>query len=364
MSYHLCRDVWAVQLSTMAWKCLCFMGDVRPIRIQLDRGINFGFRSSKAVEAWAWEYGWAWNTLQASLAQPAWDVLLELACPCRQLEYQKIALCFTKACSHHVPSHFCRSTWAQVMHPFSRPNVTQEGRFVDELRVVLGPSDIWSCLLPSISSATSRLCTYPRSFKPSKSSQRLWLQHMTENQSIIYELLCRSLKFFPLFCSVVRTVLCTRGTLFTFVLLPPPFLPIDVITAAMVSHYSGPSGTIAAPLNYLADLPLWKKEKPWEMWTEQLPRGLTERTNVQFQAMDNVVIHDVRDLPEEAWPRLDREGYQYLSHPFPNIKLPSIENIEEDQEKKDAMQQYVSIMTAFLRDRFHGTKAVCYDWRV
>lgn len=131
-----------------------------------------------------------------------------------------------------------------------------------------------------------------------------------------------------------------------------------------MSRGPGPSGSITSPLNYLADIPLWKTEKPWEMWTETLPQGLTDRTNVQFQAVEDVMIDDVRDLPHESWPKLDREGFQYLSHDFPDIKLSSIEDIQDDQDKKIAMQQYISTMTALLRDRFQGSKAVCYDWRV
>ena len=124
------------------------------------------------------------------------------------------------------------------------------------------------------------------------------------------------------------------------------------------------SGPIHASLNHLANIPLWKQEKPFELWTEAIPHGLNRRTNVQFESIGGVLIKDVRDLPEHAKPKLDREGFEYLHHPFPVLKLRDVENINEDENKRAAMTEYISAMATLLRDHFKGRKAICYDWRV
>ena len=121
-----------------------------------------------------------------------------------------------------------------------------------------------------------------------------------------------------------------------------------------------PSGTILASLNHLAKIPLWKEKKPWELWTEYIPEGLGKTTNVCFETFDNIPMKDVRELPKESWPTLEREGFQYLNHPFPNIELSDIENIDQDETKREAMAKYLATMITVLRDTFKGTKAICY----
>ncbi|RWA07922.1 hypothetical protein EKO27_g7189 [Xylaria grammica] len=123
------------------------------------------------------------------------------------------------------------------------------------------------------------------------------------------------------------------------------------------------SGSLEVSLNYLARIPLWEDEKPWEMWTKTVPDGLGKRTNVQFETVKGIVMQDVRDIPEGEKPTIEREGFEYLYHPFPVSNLPDVE-IDEDATKRAAMTEYLSSMTALLRDHFHGTKAICYDWRV
>ena len=62
------------------------------------------------------------------------------------------------------------------------------------------------------------------------------------------------------------------------------------------------SGTIHASLNHLAKIPLWREEKPWELWTETVPEGLGKTTNVQFETIDDIPMVDVRDLQRNLGP--------------------------------------------------------------
>lgn len=132
----------------------------------------------------------------------------------------------------------------------------------------------------------------------------------------------------------------------------------------MVPEDPNVSGTLHASLNYLANIPLWAEEKPWETFMDPLAEGLESRTNVQFKTVDNIPMYDVRDLPNEAKPKLGREGFEHIEHPFPDLTLPDIENIDNDANKREVMKQYLAIMTAAFRNHFKGAKAICYDWRV
>lgn len=131
-----------------------------------------------------------------------------------------------------------------------------------------------------------------------------------------------------------------------------------------MARFLEPEPPMHVSFNYLARVPKWEKEKPYEMWTEALPPGLS-RSNVEFSQVENCELTDVRSLPADAQPTLDREGFEFWRHSFSDFpELSSIEGLSEDKAKRESMQRYLSTMTGALCAQFNGIKAVCFDWRV
>ncbi|KAL8647403.1 MAG: hypothetical protein Q9210_005581 [Variospora velana] len=119
---------------------------------------------------------------------------------------------------------------------------------------------------------------------------------------------------------------------------------------------------IHAPLNHLSRSALWQEEKPYEIWMDKLPPG-ADRSNVTFEIIDNVPITDTRSLGGNC-PSLDREGFEIFRHPFPTqCNIDNVDDVDRP-EKRQAVMEYLNIMTKELVDRFQGDRAICYDWRV
>ncbi|KAM3547704.1 hypothetical protein MY1884_009469 [Beauveria asiatica] len=52
-------------------------------------------------------------------------------------------------------------------------------------------------------------------------------------------------------------------------------------------------GPLTASLSHLCDLPLYKKETPYEIWAENIDSTIT-KTNVKLEIVHNCALHDVR----------------------------------------------------------------------
>ncbi|KAI9671546.1 MAG: hypothetical protein M1817_003598 [Caeruleum heppii] len=119
---------------------------------------------------------------------------------------------------------------------------------------------------------------------------------------------------------------------------------------------------IRASLNHLSDIPLWREEKPYEIWAEELPKGILQ-TNVTFDLVPGVSLTDIRSCGI-ARPRLEDEGFQVFHHPFPkDCGFDSIDGLDRP-ERRQAVMDYLSLMTNVAVERLNATKAICYDWRV
>jgi hypothetical protein len=122
--------------------------------------------------------------------------------------------------------------------------------------------------------------------------------------------------------------------------------------------------TIHAPLNHLKDDPIYQDEKAYEIWLETLDPGIP-RTNVKFEVVKDVSLTDVRSLTQAELPSLDAHGFEYFHHPFPDsCNIRTADDIGHQPEQRQAMENYLVIMTDLLLSHFGGRKAVCYDWRV
>lgn len=121
---------------------------------------------------------------------------------------------------------------------------------------------------------------------------------------------------------------------------------------------------IHGPLNHLSDLPLYREEKPYEVWIEKIEEGVP-RSNVRFQAVEDVPLQDIRDLPQVDLPTLEEHGFEVFYSAFPpGCNINSSADVGDKPEQREAMQKYLEGTTQALVDHYNGKKAVCYDWRV
>ncbi|KAK3377335.1 hypothetical protein B0T24DRAFT_620990 [Lasiosphaeria ovina] len=117
-------------------------------------------------------------------------------------------------------------------------------------------------------------------------------------------------------------------------------------------------------LNYLSSTNLYDKEKPYEIWLDNVPAGLRP-TNVAFQLYPDVAVYDARAVGLDSFS-IEEHGFEFRRHPFPKDRCP-ISTAEEaipTNEQRDAVLSYIDVMNKFLCESLGGEKAVCFDWRV
>jgi hypothetical protein len=122
--------------------------------------------------------------------------------------------------------------------------------------------------------------------------------------------------------------------------------------------------TFQTSLNYLSSTNLYDKEKPYEIWLDEVPAGLRP-TNVAFQLYPDVAVHDARAVGLDSFS-IEEHGFEFRRHPFPKDRCPisTAEDAIPTNEQRDAILSYIDVMNKFLRESLGGEKAVCFDWRV
>jgi len=120
--------------------------------------------------------------------------------------------------------------------------------------------------------------------------------------------------------------------------------------------------TFPVSLNYLSSTPLYQEEKPYEIWQEDIPTGV-QKTNVKFELYDDIPIHDARELGIETF-NIEKQGFEFLRQEYPHCNIRGTDDRNASPEQRDAILEYLDIMAKFLCERYGGTKAACYDWRV
>ncbi len=112
-------------------------------------------------------------------------------------------------------------------------------------------------------------------------------------------------------------------------------------------------GNVSVSLEYIANLDLYKTEKPYNVLckpSEHVPTG--QESNIQTQWHDDVRIEDVRSYMDHLSFR--EEGFRYLVH---DTKLGTR---FDGQDVLDDLEE----MTEALRKELGAEKALCYDMRV
>jgi hypothetical protein len=113
-----------------------------------------------------------------------------------------------------------------------------------------------------------------------------------------------------------------------------------------------------ASFSFLADLPLYLNEKPYELWLpeDQMPAGLAQ-SNCKFVVHPEVEIEDVRK--SRLNPSLDSAGFQYLNDPL-KVKLTTEDLLSGGNS---AIQEYLLDTAELVRKYLAAEKAICFDWR-
>lgn len=110
-------------------------------------------------------------------------------------------------------------------------------------------------------------------------------------------------------------------------------------------------------LNHLADIPLWKKEKPFELNLTGL-NSQEPRTNCEY-TQQNVGIRDLRTLSLE--PSIDTTGFKFIKHV--STCLPSFETLSNEGDSS-AIVPYLEETVDLVKNELHAEKAFAIDWRV
>jgi hypothetical protein len=121
--------------------------------------------------------------------------------------------------------------------------------------------------------------------------------------------------------------------------------------------------TTLASLNHLKDDPLYRIERPYEVWLDEVPKGLL-KTNVKFELYHNVPVVDARSVGLDTFS-IEEQGFQFFPQDFPHqFTISGSDAANSSPEQRQAILGYLDYMGDFLCESLGAERAVCYDWRV
>lgn len=116
-------------------------------------------------------------------------------------------------------------------------------------------------------------------------------------------------------------------------------------------------------LRFVADLPEYQSQKPYEIWLEEVPAGI-EKTNVQWTEHHNIPVRNMRLAPTS----LDTTGFTYIQHRSEHLpEFISYQKGEEEfsvfSEKKD-IGPYLEETSQMVKRLLAADVTFVQDWRV
>ena len=108
-------------------------------------------------------------------------------------------------------------------------------------------------------------------------------------------------------------------------------------------------------LAFLADLPVYEKEKPYRLF---IPHPETEDSNVRTEQHSQIEITDAREY--ESTLRMDEQGFRILQSPSTAVQLLLQSTSNSDQ----LIDEYLQDMMATLRRKLKTKHILYFDWRV
>ncbi|KAJ5959310.1 uncharacterized protein N7479_006460 [Penicillium vulpinum] len=118
-----------------------------------------------------------------------------------------------------------------------------------------------------------------------------------------------------------------------------------------------------ARLSHLCDDPIYKTERPYEIWADDVADNVP-RTNVRLEYIPDCPLTDIRTV--ENKPVLETSGFEWMKQDFPfQTGLRTVDDVEiQMEEQGPVLDNYLSTMSEFLKQRLGCQKVVCWDWRV
>ncbi|KAL2211720.1 methyltransferase CmcJ [Sarocladium strictum] len=116
------------------------------------------------------------------------------------------------------------------------------------------------------------------------------------------------------------------------------------------------SGDVTAPVNYLKRLPLYEREKPFQLFIPLSADAPDQRTtNLEFEPQ-LCSFHDIRSEAQSC--SLDRQGVRVLRH-------PTSLDLEAFRDRAQVESRYFDEVRHILRSVEGGyDKAFIFDWRL
>lgn len=111
------------------------------------------------------------------------------------------------------------------------------------------------------------------------------------------------------------------------------------------------NGDRLASMNFIADIPLYHSEKPFNCQAKDLPGG--EITNLVFETNSGIPVQDVRGRQNEF--TLKEHGFMFVNHES---------QVKSEVGSMDFIHQYLEETIGLLKQQFQADKVICYDLRV
>jgi hypothetical protein len=118
-------------------------------------------------------------------------------------------------------------------------------------------------------------------------------------------------------------------------------------------------GSFRISLAYLQDLPLYEKEKPYEIWVSGA-KGVP-KTNCEFHECKNIPLYDVREHDNLNDFNLNTTGFKFLTHTTRCLPDP---NIFQQPGQENSMVPYLDETAQLVKEIMAAKKVLAYDWRV
>jgi len=126
----------------------------------------------------------------------------------------------------------------------------------------------------------------------------------------------------------------------------PPWVRLPDAAAEPASHHN-----VLASMNFIADSPLYKNEKPYHFESSTIPGDVM--TNLVFETHHGIPVQDVRGREDTF--SIDYDGFKYLKH---------TSKVSSQVGTTEYIYEYLEEITSLIKKEFEAAKVICYDFRL
>lgn len=113
-----------------------------------------------------------------------------------------------------------------------------------------------------------------------------------------------------------------------------------------------------AKMDFLADIPRWHDEKPYELFLKTDPQ--TPRSNLEFHKDRTIHLQEIRSSGSHF--SLDTDGFEVVRGDFKLI--PRAVDLEDPTRLDTIAIPLLQETLLFLKAHLAAEVAICFDWRV